>query len=342
MRQLVANRNEVLQGPAPACLAVLRSFKPSHVSGYLEGYHRSLLASALAKKYHLPVGRVLVSYGLEDFWRSLCDGLNPRTDTILTHDPCFDQYKAYPRFKHIQLHLFRMHARGNEFTFDIEHCLQLYRRYHPKVVLITSPNNPTGNVLAYADFVRLLKAVSPRTLVVLDEAYAEFVPNYDRRFLGLLKRYPNLVIARTFSKFYALAGLRIGYLLCGGNVQKLLRYRSRNLGLSRVLEEVAIAALGSQPYYRKVVSDIAHTRDWLIGCLSTVPHVQPYRSVANFFYLHLGVQIAGPLVRALERDRVVIGKLYAPGYMRVTVSRRQDADKFYRTVQRVSARLATR
>lgn len=339
MRQLVVNRNEVLQGPAPACVAALRRFKPSHVSSYLEGYHRSLLAPVLAKKYSLPSDRVMLSYGLEDFWRSLCGGLNHRTDSILTHDPCFDQYKSYPRFKRIRLHLFRMYTRGHDYKFDIDHCLQLYRHYRPKVVLITSPNNPTGNVLPYADFVRVLKTVSPRTLVVLDEAYAEFVPNYDRRFLGLLKRFPNLIIARTFSKFYALAGLRIGYLLCGANVQSLLRYRSRNLGLSRVLEEVAIAALGSQAYYRKVAADIARTRDWLIARFNTVPHVRAYSSVANFFYLHLDKKIVGPLVRALERDRVVIGKLYAPGRMRVTISRRHDAEKFCRTVQRISAKL---
>src|SRR5581483_5272680 len=153
-----------------------------------------------------------------------------------------------------------------DFNFDIDNCLSKIEESKPKVVLITSPNNPTGNSINLADFRKILDKTDKTTLVILDEAYFGFDENYNQQdFIALLEKYDNLMILRSFSKLYALAGLRIGFALCGKKVKDILRYQNFYLGGSRLLEEIAIAALESDDYYKGLSSEVISDRQKFIS-----------------------------------------------------------------------------
>lgn len=210
---------------------------------------------------------------------------------------------------------------GNRFTFDIKDCLNQYRRYKPKIILLTSPNNPTGNLLAFEDAARILRTVSHSTLVVIDEAYLGFQePRYRQNFLSLVRQFPNLILLRSFSKLYALAGLRIGYALCGQGVSALLKYQPHYLGMSRILEEVAVAALDSFSYYRTVARNTIRLRKYFIRNVLPLKHFRCFESHANFVLIKVQRSLLPSVWRAINQERVVIAKRMSGNYVRISLT----------------------
>jgi Histidinol-phosphate/aromatic aminotransferase and cobyric acid decarboxylase len=100
---------------------------------------------------------------------------------------------------------------GNTFKYDFAAMKEMVQRENPKVLLIASPNNPTGNGLTPAELDALLAELPVTTIVLVDEAYASFVSTDTDYIKMLVDKYPNLIISRTLSKFYGLPGLRMGF-----------------------------------------------------------------------------------------------------------------------------------
>lgn len=321
MKQQILNRNEMVVGPAPACLRVLREFSHSQASLYIDGYFQSLLIPKLSALLRIPERQIITCYGAEDFLRSLIDQCDPKRDIVLAPQYHYLYYSLYARHKKVRFRTFTMDEAGNRFTFDIEDCLSQYRRYKPKIVLLASPNNPTGNLLSFQDAERILGVVSRSTLVVIDEAYLGFQkPRYQQGFLPLIRRFPNLILLRSFSKLYALAGLRIGFALCGRGVNALLRYQPRYLGMSRVLEQVAIAALESSSYYRQVARNTIQLRQRFIRSLDKCRRIQAFESHANFVLIKVQPSLMPSLWRKINQERVVIAKRMTKNYVRVSLT----------------------
>ncbi len=288
MNKLIINRNETLYGPSPKAMRIIKNFRPERAALYLEGYYNSTLIPYLSKRFNLLEEQIIVSYGEEDFFRMVFDKLDSKNDSVLTHELHYSYYDKYLNFKNIKIHLFKMNEIDNEFDFDISDCIEKYPALNPKILLITSPNNPTGNSISASSLDKILNSISPSCLVILDEAYWGFDKNYNQReFLSLINKYQNLVALRSFSKLYALAGLRISYALCGKNVKNILNYQTRYLGMSRVLEEVAIAALESKTYYKKLSEEIMKDREWFIEKAKGLKYFKPFRSNANFVLVRI-------------------------------------------------------
>src|SRR5204863_2289778 len=128
--------------------------------------------------------------------------------------------------------------REQDFTLDPDHAVTLVRERRPHVVLLPSPNNPTGTALPHEVIGALCEALDEGLLVV-DEAYAEFRRAGTPSALELLPAYPNLVVTRTMSKAFALAGARVGYLAASPEVCDALRVVRLPYHLSAVTQAVA-------------------------------------------------------------------------------------------------------
>ncbi|MBL9186573.1 MAG: histidinol-phosphate transaminase [Opitutaceae bacterium] len=148
-----------------------------------------------------------------------------------------------------------------------------------RAFFLTSPNAPTGVAFANADLERVL--ASYRGLLVVDEAYAPFARE---NALPLLARYPNLVVVRTLSKAYALAGIRVGYALAHPEVIGLLDRVRDSYNVNRLSQAAAVAALGDQPYYDGVVARVVATRDRFVRDLTARRGWFTYPSQANFVF----------------------------------------------------------
>lgn len=330
MPQELFNRNEVVQGPAPECLSVLKNLGSEQVSFYFDGYFGSALIPKLSEVFNLPEEQIIVGYGLEDIFRTIFNSLKPESDTVLTHEFHFTYYDKYLHFRGVKLENFKQIERQSGFVFDVADCVEKINRLKPKVILITSPNNPTGNSISAAGLAEILDAADKNSLVVLDEAYFGFDNEYkEADFLILLQKYSNLMILRSFSKLYALAGLRMGFALCGRAVKEILKYQNPYLGGSRVLEEVAIAALDSEVYYKKLSAEIIADREYFINRLRSLENFQPFNSKANFVLVRVtNDRVAEELRGVLEKEPLVISKFVEGNFLRVTVGEKKYTERF--------------
>jgi len=145
------------------------------------------------------------------------------------------------------------------------------------------PNNPTGNSFSPAEIEIFLKE-SPDTIVIWDQAYYGF-GEYDLKddVRDILEKYSNVIVTRTFSKYYALAGVRIGFGFLGEKLEKLKVYNDRYLGFNRLSEEIAIAALESEDYYIDISQKQVDDRNMYFEELSKIDGVKPFKSEATYF-----------------------------------------------------------
>ncbi|MBK9070454.1 MAG: aminotransferase class I/II-fold pyridoxal phosphate-dependent enzyme [Myxococcales bacterium] len=184
-----------------------------------------------------------------------------------------------------------------------------------RLILLGSPNNPTGSVVSDAEARRVLAAMPADCLLVLDEAYFEYAqawPEFSRADgLALLRSDPRVVVLRTFSKIYGLAGLRVGYAIAAPGVIELLGRVTRTFHVGTLAQAAALAALGdtefvarSQAVARQAVEAY---RDQLQLAGSTV-----YRSAANFVLVNLG-RPAEPIYQALLKKGVIVRPMAAWG-----------------------------
>ena len=330
-RRRLLNRNEVIQGPSPAALAALRNFPSEEVNFYYDGYYGSALAKELSKRFHIPEERIIVGYGAENILNAIFDRLDPSRDTVLVNELHFDYYHIGLAARGVRIHEFRLIEGENEFRFDIDDCIAKIRAFRSKLILVTSPNNPTGNVLSVRDLERILDAAPKTSIVAVDEAYYGFDDRYEeKKFLSLLRRHGNLMFIRTFSKLYALAGLRIGYALCGKDAKKMIGYRGRHLGGSRVLEAIAVAALhsSSSAYYQNLAKEIATERERAIDAVNGLSHFKAFDSRANLFTVKISPRAKSFLEREMARSAAPVSRFYAPTILRVSVAPRKYMDIF--------------
>lgn len=192
----------------------------------------------------------------------------------------------------------------NSFYYSVEEMVSLYRKCKPKLVLISSPNNPTGNQLESQELEYLLEVMKD-TIVILDQAYYLFC-NSDSNIFRLLDSYPNLLVIRTFSKYYALAGLRIGFALIGHNHDRFSLFSARYLGFNRLSESVAIAALDSEDYYRETCSRMVSDINMFFTEFNKIPGCKAYKSYANFILVKIPPEIRGGLKKFLADRGMII------------------------------------
>jgi len=138
------------------------------------------------------------------------------------------------------------------FGHDLNAMLKAAIEHKAKLVFIANPNNPTGTFLSAADLLEFMRALPPQVLVVLDEAYNEYLPQecrYDS--VAWLKDFPNLIISRTFSKAYGLAGLRVGYAFAHAQVADMMNRVRQPFNVNSVAQAAAVAALGDEEFVRQ-------------------------------------------------------------------------------------------
>ena len=200
-----------------------------------------------------------------------------------------------------------------------------------RLVFVCNPNNPTGTVVRRDALERFLDEVPEEVLVVLDEAYAEFVRDPESPDgLTLYRDRPNVCVLRTFSKAYGLAGLRVGYAVAHEPVAAALRKTAVPFGVSALAQEAAVASLRREKELlarvAELVAERERVRDALLAQGWTVPPTQ-----ANFVWLRLGER-TGDFAAACERAGVVVRPFAGEG-VRVTIGETTANELFLRAAE---------
>ncbi|GAA1390245.1 histidinol-phosphate transaminase [Pseudonocardia kongjuensis] len=311
--------NEVSDPPAPPVLeAIARAAAGANRYpdlGVVE------LTARLAAVHDLEPERIAVGCGSVTICQQLVQAtcVGPGDEVLFA----WRSFEAYPIVTQIGAAAVRTVPLTADFRHDLD-AMAAAVTERTRLVFVCSPNNPTGPAVHRAEFERFLAAVGPDVLVVLDEAYAEYVTDPDAvSGRPLLDGHPNLVVLRTFSKAYRMAGLRVGYALASAEVATALRKVCPPFSISAVAQAGAIAALEHSAEILAGCADVVSERDRVANALRgsgfTVPDSQ-----ANFVWLPLGERAAEFAAHCAER-KVIVRPFPSDG-VRVTVSTPQEND----------------
>ncbi|MEI8356022.1 MAG: aminotransferase class I/II-fold pyridoxal phosphate-dependent enzyme, partial [Deltaproteobacteria bacterium] len=234
------NNNENPLGPPPAAARAIASFPPELAAIYPSGDSYDL-REALGRRFDISPDRFLVGNGSCEVISLIIKAFCQAGENIVTADKTFAVYEWVAKFSGIEARLVPL----RDYAFDPQGMLER-ADCRTKVLFVCNPNNPTGSYWTQQILTDFLEKVGDDRIVVVDEAYREFVE--DELYpdaIRLMERFPNLVVFRTFSKMYALAGLRSGYLVGSDAVVDLVRRTSVAYSVNVQAQQAALAALSN-------------------------------------------------------------------------------------------------
>jgi len=338
-RVVFLDRNENLYGPAPKCFEVLRTLGMEELSLYSRDYERGIksrLAERLAQELNVPEQYILLSEGSEDMLKQVVHCYVGSGEKVLCPVPSWWYYQSVAsEVGGVTVH-YALHEEHDRFSYDVDEMISLYQKESPRVVLIASPNNPTGNSFHDTDLNRLTEAFR-ESIIILDEAYWGFADESLVHTTELIKSYRNVLVLRTFSKYYALAGARIAYAVAGTSMTRLTKFSSRYLGYNRISEALALAALDSPEYYQSITSQMREDRQRFYDFFDGQPGITCFRSDANFILVRIPAAVKDPLREALISNGILIkffSELEFQNCIRITIG---TADQNARLVEVLKA-----
>lgn len=315
--------NESAFGPPPHAIAAMRDALP-HASWYGDPESAELRAALAARNGCTP-DNITVTSGIDDILGlAVRSYLGPGDVALATRG-------TYPTFA---FHVAGFGARLDVVPYSDDGCVRLdalaqrAQTLQPKVVYVANPDNPSGSFQRRGDVEAFVRALPPRTLVILDEAYADFVPPGDLAAPAILDR---VIRARTFSKAYGLAGARVAYTLAPPDVVATFQKIRHHYGVNRTAQIGALAALEDVEFVSNVVAEVARGREDY-AALAQRLGIGTLPSFTNFVLFDLGSrERAEVMVGELLRRAVFIRKPGAPPldrYVRVTVGTADERARF--------------
>ena len=308
-------------GPPPGVVQAVRES-----AGDLERYPDPCcreLVRALADYEGVPEGRILCGCGAAELIFSYCAALRPASALELA--PTFSEYAAALRSWGCRVESFAL-AEEEGFALT-EAFLDAVRRTGCEAVFLCTPNNPTGQV-ADPDLLREICCVCQQRglRLFVDECFLELSDAGQAASLaGWLEDFPGLFLLKAFTKSYAMAGLRLGYCLCGdGALLEAMGRLTQPWNVSVPAQAAGLAALGEAAYLERARALIRRERPWLAAGLAELG-LAVCPSQANYLLLKSGVEIAGPLLERgiLVRSCSNYGGL-GPGWYRVAVRQPEE------------------
>ena len=232
------NNNENPLGPPPGAQEVIRRFPPPQGAVYPSG-DSYCLRRDIAALHNIDPDQIIVGNGANEVISFVIKAFCEKGDNIITADKTFAVYEWVATFSGIEARVIPLVREG----FDDQAMLAAIDE-RTKILFVCNPNNPTGTYWSRETLTDFLDAVDGKQIVVIDEAYFEFVEAADfPNGMDFIERYPNVVVFRTFSKMYGLAGLRIGYLAGDLNVVDMIRRTCVVYSVNGIAQEAARAAL---------------------------------------------------------------------------------------------------
>ena len=315
--------NENPLGPSPRALAALPAALPQlHLYPDAGGF---VLRRALAAKLGVGVDELALGNGSNDLLYQLVLAACEPGDEVLSHACAFLSYRLAAQ---VAGRAVVAAATTPDLACDVDALIAAITP-RTKLVVIGTPNNPTGSVVTRAGAERIAAALPPRALLVVDEAYAEYAaewPEVDHADgLALLRKDRRVIVLRTFSKIYGLAGLRIGFAVADRGVIDVLNRVGRTFHVSSLALVGATAALGDPDH---VAISARHARAVVEQLRAEVrgPGVRVYPSLGNFVLIDCGRPSTAVYERLLKKG-VIVRPMAAwglPNHIRVSVGSHQD------------------
>ncbi len=345
--------NENPYGPHPAVAEALAEYAYYHIYPDPQQTElRQALAVHLQREQSqpgaahpsVPVEQILPSHGTDEILDYLCRLFLGPGDAIINTPPTFGMYSFDAKLVGAEvLEVWRT----DDYHIDVEAtynlvtaATQVEESSRPKLLFLTSPNNPTGNWLPDNDLRRLLDLP---LIVVLDEAYVEFA--FETSRAPWVLEHDNLVIIRTFSKSAGIAGLRLGYGIFPEWMMSVIWKFKQPYNVNVAATIAGLASLRHVDEMQSTVEKIRAERDRLLPALQDVPFLTPYPSSANFILCRVdgfnveGSGDAAALKLALEQRGILVRYYQKPGLdncIRISVGRPEQTDRLLDELHRLA------
>lgn len=289
--------------------------------------HALRLKEALASIHGNSPSQYLVGNGSSEILEWLIKSTIGKDDVILTVDPTFVMYKFYAtlhecRYESVPL--------NRDFTFPLEAFKKAMQTLQPKLIILCSPNNPTGGLIPDA-YIEEIIALAPG-MVLLDEAYIEFASGVDS-WITRVDEFPHLIVTRTFSKAYGLASIRLGFAAASQPFIDALTLTKTPYNVNALSQFMGLSAIKRTSEVNAYVTSITQRREVLKIALESFGYTV-YDSAANFLFMPAPaesfltqVNEKGFLIRPFMREKL---------YVRITVGSAQETTAFIHALKEIN------
>ncbi len=301
--------NENTSGCSPAVRRALAKLTAKQLAMYPE---YATFTKRMARYFRVRPEELLLTNGGDDALRVFFDTFVDPGTSILICEPTFPMYRYWAEIYGARIHALHF---GSEMEFPLDAFIAALQK-KPRVLFIANPNNPTGTLLHPNDVRKILQAAQ-HTAVVMDEAYAEFA---GFSVVPWIRQYPQLFVARTFSKVAGLAALRLGAVIACEKSLALVRRAMPPFPVNLAALVAAHAAVGDRATMQRYVREVKRLRTWFAAELEILG-VKSYPSAGNFLLANFG-PAGPPLFRKLERQGILLrdrSKDIGSGFARITI-----------------------
>lgn len=318
--RMAANENQF--GPSPKAMEAAREAMPSV---YLYPDRGPILVEAICKKYGTKPENVVLSGGATGVINLLGDVFVDSGDEIVMSSIPYHQYPLMAK---------RLGAKAvsvpvkEDLSQDLEGMLSAITE-KTKLVMVCNPGNPTSIAEDSAALESFIRRVPERVLVMIDEAYLDFVddPAKNKSMIPLVPEVPNLAVVRTFSKLYGMAGMRVGFLVANPSVVACINRGATVGNVSQLSLVAAAAALSDAEHEKLVFEGVCAGRKYLTGVLEGCGF-KVYPSGTNFLYFDTGLDVDGMMTELLKRGIII--RNFA--YNRVSIGTHEQNERFARAI----------
>lgn len=329
------DRNEFNFEPSQEVKDAIRNFDLNKLCFYTRIYDegkKSIFSVFLSELYDIDEKQVLLGYGAEDLLKMAVHYFLTNKDgnkTMLIPKFSWWYYKSIADEVDGNTLQYEVHETEDSFAYDFDKLKKMIEEENPKILLVATPNNPTGNGLTPEELEQLAAMVPATTIILVDEAYASFVTDDSSYIKRLIKKFPNMIFCRTLSKFYGLPGLRLGFGFMGkrDDMDRFGRYANKYLGYDRMSEEIGIAALKSDAHYRKIAEVMAEARKMYTEEIGALPGFKVYKSTANFILIKYPLELKEALQAEFANQSYKVKFMNEPdinSHMRITLGRAEQ------------------
>lgn len=329
------DRNEFNFTPSDEVVSAIKNFDIQKLAFYTRIYDqgkKSIFSEFLSEYYGIDEKLIVLGYGAEDILKMAVHYFLTQEDgnrTMLIPKFSWWYYKSIADEVNGNTLQYPVYETDDSFAYDFEGLKAMIDKENPKILLVASPNNPTGNGLTNDELERLAEMLPSTSVMLVDEAYASYVSSDISYIKRMMTRFPNVIFCRTLSKFYGLPGLRwgFGFMGQGEMMERFGKYANKYLGYDRLTEEVAIAAIKSEAHYRNIAAVMAEARQMYAEEVGALKGFKVYKSIANFILIKYPIEMKEALQAEFANQSYKVKFMNEPDintHMRITLGRREQ------------------
>ena len=332
---LKLSSNEATWGPSPDAIDALR--RGAALANLYPPSQSQELRELIGGLHGLSADHIVLGNGSNEVIQFLIQAYAGPRDHVLVPEITFSMYRIYSEIANVKV---RTVPVREDFSIDLDLIRKKVSK-RTKIIFLASPNNPTGLLLSKMELELLLMGLNKEIIVAIDEAYVDFSnpalrPDFSKMILS--GKYPNLIILRTFSKAFGLAGLRLGYGISNPVMSEYLKRMGQHFNLNSMALTAGLASVKNLSHYKRIVSQTKLGRNFIEKELSKagIPFIP---SEANFIMIQVGD--GKQVFEKLGEKGFIVRELASfglPEYIRVTVSNMEHNEAFMKALKEILLR----